>query len=334
MIQWFYHTLQFQLTTSRRGRPPIQLGHSITVQFQLTTSRRGRHVFSLWSTTKKLHFNSRPHEEVDPRHLPEWESDRNNFNSRPHEEVDNLCIWESSLSLLISTHDLTKRSTICRSTSCRGEENFNSRPHEEVDKWNVWKDSRQVHFNSRPHEEVDPFLLYLLEGFCISTHDLTKRSTRRVHKSAVSSMYFNSRPHEEVDISTRWGHFYFGKFQLTTSRRGRQSTADAVQEIYDISTHDLTKRSTDDPEGEPEEKPFQLTTSRRGRHGCLKHNWFCTDISTHDLTKRSTKVSVCIPSISWYFNSRPHEEVDNDSCAVSTTTFNISTHDLTKRSTS
>ena len=166
--------------------------------FQLTTSRGGR-PYSALPDRRKHYFNSRPHEEVDPRHLPEWESDRNNFNSRPHEEVDNLCIWESSLSLLISTHDLTKR------------------------------------------------------------------STRRVHKSAVSSMYFNSRPHEEVDISTRWGHFYFGKFQLTTSRRGRPIVLARYVNRWYISTHDLTKRSTDDPEGEPEEKPFQLTTSRRGR---------------------------------------------------------------------
>ena len=57
-----------------------------------------------------LHFNSRPHEEVD-----EIEQDGEGavgyFNSRPHEEVDIIHSLFVPLDA-ISTHDLTKRSTL------------------------------------------------------------------------------------------------------------------------------------------------------------------------------------------------------------------------------
>ena len=55
----------FQLTTSRRGRQRETFMSMLTGAFQLTTSRRGRR----WISSPRLqqeHFNSRPHEEVDP----------------------------------------------------------------------------------------------------------------------------------------------------------------------------------------------------------------------------------------------------------------------------
>ena len=55
---------------------------------------------------------------------------------------------------------------------------------------------------------------------------------------------------------------------------------------------------------------FQLTTSQGGRH------W-----SDYNL------------QLSWHFNSRPHKEVDQLSCALSFQVQYISTHDLTRRST-
>ena len=76
--------------------------------FQLTTSRRGR---PLQSTEKhqKSHFNSRPHEEVDGiRETP-------------------------SVRKRISTHDLSKRSTLLLTLLSHSNTHFNSRPHEEVD---------------------------------------------------------------------------------------------------------------------------------------------------------------------------------------------------------
>ena len=99
------------------------------------------------------------------------------------------------------------------------------------------------------------------------------------------------------------------KFQLTTSRRGRPKFC------WHLKYFNL----------------FQLTTSRRGRRPKFLNRWKMV-ISTHDLTKRST--CFCVQGLEdWiYFNSRPHEEVD-DKHSTPVIFFNISTHDLTKRST-
>ena len=125
--------------------------------------------------------------------------------------------------LIISTHDLTRRSTKSNASTILNGVNFNSRSHKEVD------------FHARR---------CVLCRICISTHDLTKRST---------SLYIFSRP-----FSTA--------FQLTTSRRGRRGIAPMWKAHDSVSTHDLTKRST--------------------------HHLSNTDpidrVSTHDLSKRST----------------------------------------------
>ena len=77
---------------------------------------------------------------------------------------------------------------------------------------------------------------------------------------------------------------------------------------------------------------FQLTTSRRGRPGAVRSSvWFCC-LSTHDLTKRSTGKSRILDMKKQSFNSRPHEEVDEQSSRQALTA-DLSTHDLTKRST-
>ena len=101
--------------------------------------------------------------------------------------------------------------------------------------------------------------------------------------------HFNSRPHEEVDC-------FF---------------AETLCDDVFISTHDLTKRSTQVPEvinrlvenfnSRPHEEVdtaylqtpleyrlFQLTTSRRGRQFDVLAILLPVTISTHDLTKRST----------------------------------------------
>ena len=76
----------FQLTTSRRGRQKSFVRSAYLYIFQLTTSRRGRparsgHIGALQA------FNSRPHAEVDrPDHIS-LPADKS-FNSRPHAEVD------------------------------------------------------------------------------------------------------------------------------------------------------------------------------------------------------------------------------------------------------
>ena len=134
---------------------------------------------------------------------------------------------------------------------------------------------KRNHFNSRPHEEVDLRLLSEVEEMkTISTHDLTKRSTKlsmqshnMLHISThdltkrstnthdvylKASNYFNSRPHEEVDKSPILKKLSWTIFQLTTSRRGRL----------------VAQQKSVTPAA------FQLTTSRRGRlqfHTTLRH---------------------------------------------------------------
>ena len=58
----------FQLTTSRRGRPPDKRSGNQIHTFQLTTSRRGRRSMLAVLPGFHCHFNSRPHEEVDLPH--------------------------------------------------------------------------------------------------------------------------------------------------------------------------------------------------------------------------------------------------------------------------
>ena len=78
----------------------------------------------------------------------------------------------------VSTHDLTKRSTdgfvgrflfqfmFQLTTSRRGRRQIVS-PHQVA-----------IRFNSRPHEEVDVDVGFVSGALVVSTHDLTKRSTK------------------------------------------------------------------------------------------------------------------------------------------------------------
>ena len=120
---------------------------------------------------------------------------------------------------------------------------------------------------------------------CISTHDLTKRSTEYYKSTSATELFqlttsqggrpfmpviiasrhlhFNSRPHEEVDVVSKVLDATCSSFQLTTSRGGRP-----------IRTTDFSQIL-----------PFQLT-------------------------RRSTRFCHVRPLQASYFNSRPHEEVD------------------------
>ena len=166
----------------------------------------------------------------------------------------------------ISTHDLTKRSTLKM----------------------IRLSDYRTDFNSRPHEEVDNQIDYPSDGETISTHDLTKRSTgtevlpdmdeafqlttsRRGRRFCLNIrrpriFHFNSRPHEEVDYDITFYRRTRIQFQLTTSRRGRRTSASMATAAMAISTHDLTKRSTIAAAIMIKHTTtFQLTTSRRGR---------------------------------------------------------------------
>ena len=99
------------------------------------------------------HFNSRPHEEVD-RQLRSIKCHRLHFNSRPREEVDiSYCPRRAGLLLFQLT------------TSQGGRHSYRT--------YAIWL----IYFNSRPHEEVDRKPCLHWRYTCISTHDLTRRST-------------------------------------------------------------------------------------------------------------------------------------------------------------
>ena len=146
---------------------------------------------------------------------------------------------------------------------------------------------QSVYFNSRPHEEVDSTKQIKLIKISISTHDLTRRSTLK-HFLKLS---------------------YFGVFQLTTSRGGRQKCGGHQGKRLEISTHDLTRRST--PLFCIKLIIMQISTHDLTRRSTIIsiHTNVYTFISTHDLTRRST----CRggrKAGKRHFNSRPHEEVD------------------------
>ena len=99
----------FQLTTSRRGRHQPLLRLVYMVEFQLTTSRRGRRrtaVLLPWTFPFQLTTSRRGRRAGGVPRLHTL-----CFNSRPHEEVD-VHASAAPASAHVSTHDLTKRSTM------------------------------------------------------------------------------------------------------------------------------------------------------------------------------------------------------------------------------
>ena len=100
--------------------------------------------------------------------------------------------------------------------------------------------------------------------------------------------YFNSRPHEEVDLADRT----FGI------------------KVKNISTHDLTRRSTYVSSKSTEPGTFQLTTSRGGRHLTMDEGYeagFTFQLTT---SRGGRPNPLPMQALICYFNSRPHEEVD------------------------
>ena len=99
---------------------------------------------------------------------------------------------------------------------------------------------------------------------------------------------FNSLPHAEVDFVPSLTCFS-GKFQLTTSRRGRLQTQ-------------LTTS---------ENNIFQLTTSRRGRllYAALSIKSSIFQLTTSRRGRRNRIMTVLFENVD--FNSLPHAEVDN-----------------------
>ena len=121
---------------------------------------------------------------------------------------------------------------------------------------------------------------------------------------------FNSRPHKEVDADGVIQTLPVLSFQFTTSQGGRLYGSTALDDIWQLSIHDLTRRST--------------------QSVLIRADW--SFLSIHDLTRRSTdKTPVRVPELSFQFttsqggrpgerlqpifeltfNSRPHKEVDH-----------------------
>ena len=230
----------FQFTTSQGGRLTRHRIIAVLMSFQFTTSQGGRPPRVVISGIQ-YNFNSRPHKEVDRtcrgQSNPIWY-----FNSRPHKEVDHSVSHPSS-DHPISIHDLTRRSTATSFCFRPSMKYFNSRPHKEVDLPCGRRCTEGSYFNSRPHKEVDSCMDEVLQAFCISIHDLTRRST----DLALSDMV-------QIDISihdlTRRSTLPAAKvaevraFQFTTSQGGRRSGGRSNNKLVSISIHDHTRRST------------------------------------------------------------------------------------------
>ena len=169
-----------------------------------------------------MHFNSRPHEEVDGQReygrLGQAEFQlTTSRRGRHYSHNGEFCEGH------ISTHDLTKRSTI---SPCRMPYRSNIISTHDLTKRSTLSIRVSIslmrYFNSRPHEEVDGAVVYGCEHRKrISTHDLTKRSTGSgccaANCAKISTHDLTKRSTSVQNCSICW---------------------------WSISTHDLTKRST------------------------------------------------------------------------------------------
>ena len=205
---------------TRRSTPNIQIGNGIAELFQLTTSHGGRHI-SDKAFARRASFNSRPHTEVDGIRGC-MGKDSEPFNSRPHTEVD--CLHASR--------------------SCAVSLTFNSRPHTEVDSFmHSIRIIDSIFQLTTSHGGRRASRGYSINRLELSTHDLTRRSTKVMLRIPAQNTSFNSRPHTEVDVVPPAGSPFCS---LSTHDLTRRSTVGRVVLFrqLDLSTHDLTRRST------------------------------------------------------------------------------------------
>ena len=121
-------------------------------------------------------------------------------------------------------------------------------------------------------------------------------------------------------------------FQLTTSRRGRRNRNHCDHDQGNFNSRPHEEVDTVSIGLVAVLLIFQLTTSRRGRQLLQIEQ---TVFMAFQLTT-SRRGRLVLPldnrSTHQYFNSRPHEEVD-EVTLLDISPLTISTHDLTKRST-
>ncbi len=170
---------------------------------------------------------------------------------------------------------------------------------------------------------------------CLSTHDLTQRSTGdSVFRLPIVNRFFsfNSRPHAEVDTKSKRYTCRRSSFQLTTSRRGRLiplSFRDSGR-IFQLTTSRRGRPNCCHSKQPP--RTFQLTTSRRGRLYCFIRLHGGVRLSTHDLTQRSTRLMSPCPMVAFLSTHDLTQRSTLRSLRL-LVRRDLSTHDLTQRST-
>ena len=146
---------------------------------------------------------------------------------------------------------------------------FNSRPREEVDVVSKVLDATCSSFQLTTSQGGRPLDNWWLDHIrCISTHDLTRRSTTSTGSMSDNSLFQLTTSRGGRRKSVLYPPFS-GSFQLTTSQGGRPQLSQQSFELLRISTHDLARRSTFTATFSADTGfAFQLTTSRRGRRFC------------------------------------------------------------------
>ena len=146
-------------------------------------------------------------------------------------------------------------------------------------------------------------------SFCVSTHDLTKRSTSvsfMVVRLSTFQLTTSRRGRRDYNYKTcsSWS------FQLTTSRRGRllnYAMSNAVVRRFNSRPHEEVDVYL--PYSSTSLSVFQLTTSRRGR--LQSPLWLCACRRFNSRPHEEVDATIIIKLVPHgRFNSRPHEEVD------------------------
>ena len=110
-----------------------------------------------------------------------------------------------------------------------------------------------------------------------------------------------------------WGGILVCLFQLTTSRRGRPFYHAVIGNICNISTHDLTKRST--PGCQHMQRYVHRNFNSRPHEEVDASLSLCVRLQNHFNSRPHEEVDsslILFPQYIHHFNSRPHEEVDSN----------------------
>ena len=149
-----------------------------------------------------------------------------------------------------------------------------------------------------------------LNNSSLSTHDLTRRSTRISHICHTFARSFNSRPHKEVDWIGKTISMTQSSFQLTTSQGGRlNSIPPPVTALsFQLTTSQGGRHAAAGLKQAAE--VFQLTTSQGGRQESGWRKWKKRSFQLTTSQGGRRVISVCPSCLFQSFNSRPHKEVD------------------------